>query len=209
MQKSESLLKKTLLENSIMSPHIDSILRTLVVLREMLIDRGMDHSVLEHLSDEEVRMLDSSSQVFQLRISEDTVVIYFMEHPKLKPIRDNMPDETVKRVIYIMSMSPVADTIQKIGKEHPDKDLQFFTLKDLEFNISRHQVVPRHDAIRDKDEIKKILQEHQIKSRAKDMPIILKSDPMARYLDIKPGQLVKITRPSPSAAESISYRCCI
>ena len=41
------------------------------------------------------------------------------------------------------------------------------------------------------------------------LPLILKSDPMSRYLGLKNGDIIKITRNSQSSGEYIVYRCCM
>jgi DNA-directed RNA polymerase I, II, and III subunit RPABC1 len=41
------------------------------------------------------------------------------------------------------------------------------------------------------------------------MPIILRTDPMSRYLDIKSGEIVRITRNSVATGETLVYRVCV
>ena len=55
----------------------------------------------------------------------------------------------------------------------------------------------------------KILADNKIKSKA-NLPLIkYHEDMIARILALTPGDIVKITRPSPSAGEYISYRVCV
>jgi DNA-directed RNA polymerase I, II, and III subunit RPABC1 len=97
---------------------------------------------------------------------------------------------------------------QKNLEEFNNMTLQVFLMKELLFNISKHNLVPKHEVIDDKEQIDNLVNTYNLKSKLQ-FPIILKSDPMARYLNIQSGQLVKITRISPSAGESIVYRCCV
>jgi DNA-directed RNA polymerase subunit H (RpoH/RPB5) len=87
------------------------------------------------------------------------------------------------------------------------RDIQMFLLKELQYNVMRHALVPPHEPIRDEAAIKAVLRRYQIKSRYQ-LPLILSTDPVARHLALKPGQLVFITRPSPSAGTYPLYRCC-
>ena len=61
----------------------------------------------------------------------------------------------------------------------------------------------------DPERIKKEIEEIKNKYLLKNLyqlPILLNNDPICKYLDIKPGSVVKITRPSPTAGEYVLYR---
>jgi DNA-directed RNA polymerase I, II, and III subunit RPABC1 len=83
-----------------------------------------------------------------------------------------------------------------------------FDIKSLQFNISHHELVPKHEVIHDEAEVKDIVAKYSLKSKFQ-LPIILKTDAMAKYLGLKNGDVVKITRVSPTAGEYIVYRCCV
>ena len=83
--------------------------------------------------------------------------------------------------------------------------IQMFDINKLMFNVTRHELVPKHTMI-DFDEEKMILEKHSI---TKDqLPVIKKTDPVAKYLGMKPGQLCKIIRPSETFGMYSSYRIC-
>lgn len=71
------------------------------------------------------------------------------------------------------------------------------------FNIEEHELVPKHIKLTE-EEKNKLLNELNISLR--QLPMILASDPMAKKLDAKPGDIIKIIRKSPTAKESIYYR---
>ncbi len=89
-------------------------------------------------------------------------------------------------------------------------DIQVFQLKELQFNITRHVLVPKHELLGwDKEnEVETILESYQLKSRYQ-LPLILKSDPVAKYLNAKPGNLVRVIRSSPTSGQYVLYRCCM
>jgi DNA-directed RNA polymerase subunit H (RpoH/RPB5) len=62
--------------------------------------------------------------------------------------------------------------------------------------------------LRDEQEIAKVMEAYGLKSRHQ-LPLIMLTDPMARYLGLHPGQLVRVTRSSPAAGEYVLYRCCV
>jgi DNA-directed RNA polymerase subunit H len=75
-----------------------------------------------------------------------------------------------------------------------------------EFDVLTHQLVPKHEIISDK-EIEKVLNE--LKLTKDQLPKILITDPSAKRIDAKAGEIIKITRNSPTAGVSIFYRMVI
>lgn len=70
-------------------------------------------------------------------------------------------------------------------------------------NILEHELVPKHEILpkKEKDELLKSL------GITKDkLPKIFISDPVVNTLQAKPGDVIKITRKSPTAGESVYYR---
>ena len=74
------------------------------------------------------------------------------------------------------------------------------------FKAEDHKMVPKHSKLSEA-ETKKLLETYQI--TVKELPKILKKDPILKNLSVKPGDVVKITRDSPTAGESFFYRCVI
>jgi len=74
------------------------------------------------------------------------------------------------------------------------------------FKIEEHTLVPEHSKLNDKDK-KELLERYQITT--KELPRILKKDPVIKELGAKPGDVIKIKRKSETAGESIFYRCVI
>lgn len=74
------------------------------------------------------------------------------------------------------------------------------------FNLIDHHYIPKHELLEDKyingDE--KFFDIYL--TSKKKCPKIEVTDPVARYYNMKPGQIVKITRPSITAGYDISYR---
>ena len=70
-------------------------------------------------------------------------------------------------------------------------------------DILKHVLVPTH-VLLNEDEKRKVLEEYHIKPY--QLPYIRASDPVAKALGAKKGDVVKIIRKSPTAGESIAYR---
>jgi DNA-directed RNA polymerase I, II, and III subunit RPABC1 len=178
----------------------------------MLIDRGYRHDALEELSayqkDEIVAILNNKP-LFTIKLNKANILILYVLSSKarLVDIRKQLEvneDFTGNHILVIKDKMNSAD--QK--KLQEIKEFEIFQLHELQFNISKHELVPKHEVIRDEEEIKIIIDMYQLKSKHQ-MPIILKTDPMARYLNAKSGNLVKITRISPTCGINIDYRCCV
>ncbi len=73
----------------------------------------------------------------------------------------------------------------------------------IDAKILEHELVPKH-VIVDIDEGIKILKQYGIKPE--QLPWLRASDPVARAIGAKPGDIVKIIRKSPTGGEVIVYR---
>ena len=84
------------------------------------------------------------------------------------------------------------------------KNTEIFWFKSLTFNITLHNLVPKHIIIEanKKGELKKIFHLNSIES----LPTILTKDPVAKYYNMRHGDICKIIRNIPNVGESVSYR---
>jgi len=85
--------------------------------------------------------------------------------------------------------------------------LSVFLYSDLHFNPTRHELVDKHTKLT-KDEAKQLMAHYNIKSKT-SLPIMLKTDPVAKWLGIKTGDVVKIDRFNPNSGLSYYYRACV
>lgn len=85
--------------------------------------------------------------------------------------------------------------------------LQYFTYQELMFDPTKHVYVPLHERMAEND-VKRMLEDYQIKSKSQ-LPVILRTDMIARWLGLKHGDVVRITRNNPSSGVYYFYRCCV
>ena len=85
--------------------------------------------------------------------------------------------------------------------------LQYFQLNELQFNPTKHQLVPPHRKL-NQEEATAIMSRYLIKSKLQ-MPIILKTDVIAKWNGLKQGDIVEIIRYNENSGKSYYYRCCI
>ncbi|KAI4114814.1 MAG: hypothetical protein LQ345_004478 [Seirophora villosa] len=84
--------------------------------------------------------------------------------------------------------------------------IETFVETDLLVNITHHELVPKH-ILMSAEEKKALLDRYRLKES--QLPRIQTSDPMAKYLGLRRGQVVKIIRKSETAGRYASYRWAI
>ncbi|MEM0026334.1 MAG: DNA-directed RNA polymerase subunit H [Ignisphaera sp.] len=76
------------------------------------------------------------------------------------------------------------------------------SLQDLS-KVLEHELVPKHEVLSVEEGVE-ILRRYGIKPE--QLPWLRASDPVARAIGAKPGDIVRIYRRSPTAGEIIAYR---
>lgn len=71
------------------------------------------------------------------------------------------------------------------------------------FDVLKHIYVPKHEVM-PKREADEILSKYN--ARHEQLPFIFLRDPALKEINAKPGDLIRITRKSPTAGESVYYR---
>ena len=111
-------------------------------------------------------------------------------------------DTIVFVICYGENLHEVHTNLEKILK-----NCQIFHIKNLVFNITKHKYVPKHELV-PKNEISSLKFKLNIDSVQK-LPAININDPVARYFNMKHGDVCRILRPSPNTKIHIFYRVCI
>ncbi len=105
--------------------------------------------------------------------------------------------------IYQSGITPSANKM--IPKVAP-ASIETFQESDLIVNITHHELVPKHIRL-SVAEKKELLERYRLKES--QLPRIQREDPVARYLGLKRGQVVKIIRRSETSGRYASYRICL
>ncbi len=74
------------------------------------------------------------------------------------------------------------------------------------FSLLDHNSVPKHEIMQE-DEVRSLLEKYQIEKG--QLPKLKESDPVTKELGAEVGDVVKITRISQTAGESLYYRLVI
>jgi DNA-directed RNA polymerase subunit H (RpoH/RPB5) len=115
------------------------------------------------------------------------------ENLKINGLSDNIIDENEK-------LNEEKYRIDYFRNSH------IFCINNISFDISLNITVPKHTCIRNKENIKKILK--KVNATENQMPIISRTDPMAKLIRLCPGDMCEITRKSERCGEYKYYRIC-
>jgi DNA-directed RNA polymerase I, II, and III subunit RPABC1 len=174
---------------------------------EMLIDRG--YKVSRKIEYDEFFIMYEESN-YDIIDDEGKIYVEFFKDTKsfgkkdLENIVQNLKDKYGEEIkIIIILKEKINVTIEKELVNPLYKNVEIFLFKNLIFNITKHNEVPKHIPM-SKDEIKELLDKYRLSKT--QIPKILSSDPMVKYYGLKPGDMFKIIRSSLSAGEYITYR---
>ena len=81
------------------------------------------------------------------------------------------------------------------------------SLAELQFNIMEHNLVPKHTKLTT-DETVQVKKDYNISANSQ-FPKISRFELISRIIGMKPDDVCKIIRPSPTSITSIMYRICI
>ena len=181
----------------------NEIQKALITIHEMMKDRGIEFDNL--LSDK----VNNHEPIFHYSHSsqkEKMHVVFFLNGKGWKEVTGYLEDNDLELADYYLIV--VNDPTHLKKNKDALENFQTFTLEELQFNISTHELTPKHELITNEVEINHIMNLYQLKTKTQ-MPQIVKTDPMSRYFNAKAGQMMKVTRISPTCGESIVYRCVV
>jgi DNA-directed RNA polymerase subunit H (RpoH/RPB5) len=217
-----------------MDPEIkDLVLRSRPIVLELLEARGYDTSAYTGQSPAGVYSLAIASQnqpgapSLKIRVkrrSDDSATMEFCEvvyliFERIKPTiakKELVGEkrwaylETPENTEYIFILGePYHELFDTIAQQAMARKvrLTFFNIKQLIMNPTKHMLVPKHERV-PLAAIPSLKKELNLLALNKLPFIKYHIDVQARWLGLVPGEVVKITRPSPTSGEYIVYRCC-
>ena len=180
-------------------------------LNKMMDDRGYITTDIKNYEDwlKDVEKLDSMGGIYSKK-NDKNKKLYYLYIPTekinadcIKTFIGKMKDASAESGIIIVSGKMSQQAKQKIIDISSDLSIDIFTINDLVVNITEHELVPKHILLSNKDK-EELLKRYKIKEN--QLPKILTTDPVAKYLGLKKGDVVKIIRKSETAGKYITYR---
>jgi DNA-directed RNA polymerase subunit H len=207
---------------------IDNVYRSRMTLLDILEGRGYDVEKYRKFSPAEAAEAVEAFASLSFKVSkkdDETKVCDVryanVSRQKLDTFFDDIEDENSENTeVIVMTAGAVTDAHHLIAlkqymkpKETGDvKDrrklrVSFFSIYMLVVNPLTHVLVPKHEIV-PVELHKELMDSLYVTSKSKFPEIKFHTDPIARCIGAVPGDIVKITRPSPSSGESIIYRVC-
>ena len=199
---------------------ITKIFNSRRIILEQLENRGYNIDKYKNFSLHELHILNQENvkQLDMYLESENKPSLYIKYHinSKLKPkdvydfledLENSDLDENTELIVIMKEK--MNDTMKNFIKNLYHKDKKFvivFNIHRLLFDILNHSYVPKHEVL-DDDEKESLKNEVNIINE-NQFPEIDRFDPVAQAIGLKPGQLCKIYRNSPTAVYSVYYRLC-
>eukprot|EP00800_Vazella_pourtalesii_P023293 TRINITY_DN9363_c1_g2_i2.p1 TRINITY_DN9363_c1_g2~~TRINITY_DN9363_c1_g2_i2.p1 ORF type:complete len:212 (-),score=46.35 TRINITY_DN9363_c1_g2_i2:103-738(-) len=135
--------------------------------------------------------------------------VFFPDDEKINVVAvkryfNKMQTENVHRSIIVVhqGVTPTARQAM-VSMRSASFIMEEFMEAELMINITEHELVPTH-YVMSPEEKKELLMRYKLKET--QLPRIQHTDPVARYLGLKRGEVVKIIRPSETAGRYITYR---
>lgn len=209
---------------------LDILYRSRKTLLEILKQDGYDTANYEQFGPWEIEAMVAGGQTaltmdLKRSVTEPSepiqrcIVVYSLQKLKqrlpgfLSSIKDGMepPLDPATTEIVVIVLEDVADVFHAtaLGQWATNKQrVRFFKAHNLLFDPRTHILVPKH-AKMPATEHADFLKQHYIRSKT-NLPFIkFHEDMIARIMGLVPGDIVKITRPSPASGVYDMYRVCM
>ena len=121
-------------------------------------------------------------------LNNSRILIFFTDEPKIninivKSMISKMTELSVIHSILVYKNTITSSALKAIECLENNR-IELFFIKELQYNITKHRLVPRHEKYC-KDDMKKYVD---------NLPVLLRTDVVCRYYDFKKGDIIENTR---------------
>lgn len=183
--------------------------QSFAVIMEMLETRGIDVSETRNACTPlELSSIFLSTNPSSVVVNNAVRIFYFNISQYKKHLKAfKFEEEDIPLHLVIFTEKP-NHTVLKGNAAYKQTNIkcQIFHIGEVLVNITKHHLVPKHEVL-NKAEEQHILAQYM--ATKVQLPWILKTDPVAKFLGLESGNIVKITHTSITNGEYISYRTCV
>lgn len=205
------------------SNRILTIYKSRMTLLEQLQEQGYNTGDYDNFSINEIDIMYANDQLDMLVSRKtDGKKIYVKYLLNIKQLRKDNLDQLIEDLFEIETVLEKKDTLIVVTNEEPNDTIinkvkYLFDhsgifiviryIKRLQFNILKHQLVPKATILQD-DEAEALKTKFHMKT-LQQLPEISRFDPHALSLSLRPGQVILIERKSNTAMTYEYYRICV
>lgn len=185
---------------------------------EMLTDRGYNVDQYK-LSDYQTFCKDFTNCLKDTNIlriiaykkeTKEPILVHFSDEEKmslknLKYFLENTISQNIRNIIIVLKIG-ISHSANKFAQECENLEICTFKEEDLLFNRTKHELVPKHRII-SVEEKENLMKEKMLTEES--MPKILSTDPIAKYLGARKGDVIEILRPSETVGITKFWRITI
>lgn len=147
-----------------------------------------------------------SSEPFAVIVGDVCIVFYISPKLQVKTLMSALLAQARHGLLIVVLAEDMKqsnmDAVAKL-----ELNINFFNVGELQVNVSRHSLVPLHEVL-DPALVAEVIASYRLKNK-QQLPLILKTDAQSRYLGLRSGDVIKVTRVSPTSGEYVSFRCCL
>ena len=201
---------------------ISKIYRSRNVILEILSKkRGFDVSDYSSFSINDIHTMYTNKQLDMVFEHPKTEQRLYIKYHLAKNVKENHIYELIDDLyeieqileeeddLIIISKHSISQSLKSILEQIYINDKKFvnvYNVNDYLFNILEHELVPEHTVL-DDEKKEEAISKYYITDTSQ-FPEISRFDPVAQAIGLRPKQLCKIIRPSPTAIEAEYYRLC-
>lgn len=180
--------------------------RAIEILKGMLSRRGLDVSKVERVTTDDLERVN-------LVTIGDVLVIFsqkdkgILDRDVRNFVKFAMDNDYTHGVILVGLTSPSAN-VQKVVKSFAKDRVQFFHIRQLQFDILTHRLAMPH-RILNEDERTKLFNRYKITNPVEQLPWIDSQDPMVKWIGAIPGDVIEVTRHSDTVGTTAHWRYCV
>lgn len=119
------------------------------------------------------------------------VIVYFYINKlgikEIQALTSILPDN-FKHIIFIINHKITICGQRAFNKQYPNVKKEFFTFRDMRFNVTKHALVPQHELLSTAEA------EDLLRNVGLKIPLIKNTDAICRYYNGQVGQIFRIRR---------------
>ena len=202
---------------------VQSIYKARQTILTLCQDSGFDISDYYEFGIDDVNAMYNNNQLNLLLENETNntkmCIHFYLDKKQIKP--QNL-DDIVEEVFYINELLTNKDTLVIVSDEEPNDTIiskmkylydhsgifvVIHNIRRLQYNILEHELVPKIEILDETERIE-FMDKYNVRN-TKQLPEISRFDPQALAIAMRPGDICKITRDSPTVLKTFYYRVCV